>query len=535
MESKKKWINNILTRRFLYLLLFFITIYLCWEKPTNVFFTTFFSSFFLLRLIFCLKRSFIRNFLVINLLMICFITLFINYKYGDISTSMIMSVIGVNAAVSMGTVKTFGVSFALLFISILSILLFLTINISKARYSLKEKFLLIFTILILLCKPLLDGGKHWGYKFYLNNIKYSPTFVSQPYLDQFKIFFGPVISAISVYTENALNTYKYNKVKHRYLPEYVSIDKSNKQVKNIVYVIGESSNPGRYAIYGYGEKTTPNLSRMKEENKICLFFNVHSPAAQTRLAVPMLTSLESPRERKNLFKYKNLIEMAQSQTFKTYWFDAQMQNNMWNKPFGYIAQYAEVLQTPEGNNTGFTLSEGQDEKLMPAIEHYFRQSSGKNFFVIHLMGNHLPYGSFQTTPDVTFKDPYDTSVYQVDSMLNKIISLSDKYLKEYQLVYISDHGEVVGSGHGYPTKDNEMYRIPFLMTSSDYCDDVQNFRSSSGELNSNMIKFLILKMLGYSVSNKKLADEKNHSQLILNEKEEIINYDNLNNMPLLGH
>lgn len=501
--------------------------YLCWDKPSHVFFTTFFTTFFFARIIFCVKNNLLRNFLVVNLVVISILTIFIIYKYGDISTSMVMSTLGVNLGVSYGTIKTFGLSFLLLFLFVLCLTIFLAINISHANYSRKERTILIVAIFILLGKPISNGINEWGLQFYANNIKYSPTFISQPYLDQYKILFGITISALSIYSENAVNSYKYDKKNHNETPEFIKFDATKKKIKNIIYVIGESSNPERYGIYGYTKNTTPNLSLLKEQNKLCVIDRVHSPAAQTRLAVPMLTSLETPSERDNLFNYKNLIELAKSASYKTHWFDAQMQKNMWNKPFGYIAQYADVLQTPEGNNTGFEIKEGEDENLVPAIEHYFKESKEHNFFVIHLMGNHLPYGSFQKRPPVEFPDPYDTSVYQVDYILNKILSLANIYLKDYQFVYVSDHGEVVGAGHGFPTTENEMYKVPLIMTQSDFCKRFSQHRRGNDYISTNLLKYTILDMMGYDVSLERIKNEENKQDIILNEKEDIINFSQL--------
>nr|WP_241593007.1 hypothetical protein [Rosenbergiella epipactidis] len=93
--------------------------------------------------------------------------------------------------------------------------------------------------------------------------------------------------------------------------------------------------------------------------------------------------------------------MAKEQKYKTYWFDAQMQNNMWNKSFGFISKYADVRLVPDGNNTEFPINEGADLKLLSYVKEYFSKPAEKNFYVIHLMGNHLPY-SYNGGQDVSF-------------------------------------------------------------------------------------------------------------------------------------
>ncbi|EPK0738407.1 phosphoethanolamine transferase [Klebsiella aerogenes] len=533
MSNFFKFLGYLKTRRFLYFILFFLSLALCWLDPTNVFFTTFFSVFLLLRLIFCIRNRIIRNSLVIFVSLITFLTYFIYQKYGGLSTSMVMSTFGVGLSVSLGTVQTFGLKFLVGFLFILFVISLLSIKIPKACYSIKERVVLTVCLILILSKPVFDGISFWGAKFFINNLEYSPTFISQPYIDQYKIFFGPLISSVSIIAENIVDDVKYKKIDHEEYPDYIKNKTAGST--NIIYVIGESSNPGRYGIYGYGKDTTPNLSQMDRDGKICVVNNVHSPAAQTRLAVPMLVSFETPLQRGNLFKYKNLIEMAELQGYHTYWFDSQMQNNMWNKPFGYLAKYAEVLQTPEENNTRFPINEGQDEKLLPAIKHYFKESQERNFYVIHLMGNHLPYSARRGGEDNPMVDDYDASIYNVDDTLQSIFTFADSYLKDYKLVYVSDHGEVVGQGHGFPSSDNEMYKIPLLMNDASWCAKAEQLRNNNHYFSSDLTKLLVLEMMGYSVSDQHLRDAVKNSDFVLNEKEDAIRFSELRDVPLPQH
>jgi len=77
-------------------------------------------------------------------------------------------------------------------------------------------------------------------------------------------------------------------IEHDSLPKYVKKEESNQN--NIILIIGESSNPHRYGIYGYDKDTTPYLQKLEDNGKLYKSQNVHSTAAQTRLAVPMLVS-----------------------------------------------------------------------------------------------------------------------------------------------------------------------------------------------------------------------------------------------------
>ena len=65
------------------------------------------------------------------------------------------------------------------------------------------------------------------------------------------------------------------------------------------------------------------------------------------------------------------------------------------------------------------------------------------------MGNHLPYSARRGGEDNPMVDDYDASIYNVDDTLQSILPLRIPILKITSWFYVSDHGEVVGQGHGF--------------------------------------------------------------------------------------
>lgn len=519
------FIRYFYSRRSIYTLTLVLSLALCWSDKVSVFFTTFASSILLIKLLFCINNARIRNVIIIFVCLLNMVIYFIYTKYGGLSTSMIMAMFGVGLSLSIGTIKTFGVKFIAIIIAAILLISLVTINSPKAKYSRIEKYILGLAFLFVVSKPIFDGISFWGGKFFFKNLQYTPTMISQPYIDEYKILIGPLVSAAAILVEDAINTSKYKKVAHSHYPSFVRNDGT--PVDNIIYIIGESSNPSRYGIYGYKDMTTPNLSQMIKSNKICAVQQVHAPASQTRLAVPMLTSFSTPANTENLFAYKNLIEMAKVNGYQTYWFDSQIQSGLWNKTFGYISQYADVFLTPDRNNTDYAVGEGEDDKLIPAITHYFQANKSRNFYVIHIMGSHLPYAARRGKDNNPFKDDYDASIFNTDRLINEIIEQADLSLKNYKLVYVSDHGEVVGAGHGFPTFDNEMYQIPLISNDKSFCDRASLLRNGSGYFSSDLTKFMILEMLGFTIDASKMKHLAEKSDEILDEKEEVVSFSSL--------
>ena len=302
VNSVLKKIGITRVRRFIYFINFIFCLLLCFQDKTQIFFTTFLSSFIFLRLLFCIKKRKIRVILLTLFFILSIVSLFIRLKLGSISTSMIMAALGVSLKASMGTLNTLSLS-VLLFSGLLIIItLFLILKGEVAHYSRNEGLAYITTLLIILSLPIFQGIKEWGRHFFINNIKYAPTFISQDYLDNYKLFWGEFISATLVISEEIINDHNYQSSPHNETPDFITV-KGLPAEKHIIYIIGESSNPNRYSAYGYSANTTPNIESWKETGKICLINKVHSPASQTRVAVPMLTSFSGPKNQGWLFKY----------------------------------------------------------------------------------------------------------------------------------------------------------------------------------------------------------------------------------------
>lgn len=143
------------------------------------------------------------------------------------------------------------------------------------------------------------------------------------------------------------------------------------------------------------------------------------------------------------------------------------------------------------------------------------------------MGSHLPYSARRGNGENPFTDDYDASVFNTDRFISQIIEQADRSLKNYKLVYVSDHGEVIGAGHGFPTKDNEMYQIPLITNDRALCGSISPLRHASGYFSSDLTKYLILNMLGFRVDSHEMKHLVDKSDKILDEKEDLISFSSL--------
>lgn len=128
-----------------------------------------------------------------------------------------------------------------------------------------------------------------------------------------------------------------------------------------------------------------------------------------------------------------------------------------------------------------------DEKILPLLDDSLnKNSSAKNFYVLHLLGTHLDYKARYPVEYEVFKaedEPaaeslhrefqaaYDNAVLYNDFVVDEIIKRFED--KDAVVIYIADHGEDVLEdgvhlGH-YPLGGARQFEIPMIVWLSDAC------------------------------------------------------------------
>ncbi|MFT8972806.1 phosphoethanolamine transferase [Zymomonas mobilis] len=300
---------------------------------------------------------------------------------------------------------------------------------------------------------------------------------------------------------------------------------------NIIFVMGESSFVGRYGVYGYkAQNTTPYMNVMAFYKKICTIPRVHSAANLTDFSVPMTFSFFAPRKQELLQSEKNIIELAHDNGYKTFWIASQDGSSSYARTYGYISEFSDYVTRQDFNNQKNGVN-WQDESLLPVIKEKFLDGNAYKFYVIHIMGSHENYKDKRTAEDISAlpnADEYDQSIHRTDRILHQIIDMADHELGDYTLVYTSDHGEVVGMGHGLQYGGYDQYNIPMIVRdpTGEYCRYVEKLRNVDGYYSSLMNKYLILDMLGYDI-DPKVIEEARHTDPILHSDAKVYDYKNI--------
>lgn len=274
----------------------------------------------------------------------------------------------------------------------------------------------------------------------------------------------------------------------------------------IVFVIGESSSPSRYHIYGYPGATTPEMERIFTGSGSCVTEKVHSSAPITRNSISLSLSFYTPENEENLFREKSIIEMAQDQGYKTYWLGAQPVFGVHGSKYGFIANRSDVI----------TIDEDNDMALPGLLKKALAEPDEYKFIIVHLLGSHKPYANYTDAEKNRFSDEYDRTIRYTDRITGNLYDETTAAADNYTFIYTSDHGELIGKGHGF-TNGSEQFMIPFLYKSGDSsfdCRFIEKYRNQDGWLSGLMNKYILSELLGYSLNPELVETEKNNDRVL---------------------
>lgn len=271
-----------------------------------------------------------------------------------------------------------------------------------------------------------------------------------------------------------------------------------------VWVIGESSRPQNWSLFGYSKATTPLLA---ERRGLIALPDVVTTAPLTSVAVPSMLSLAPISDWNAILKESSVVGVFRELGFQTAWLSTQ-EADVWA---GIIPQIAN-----EADQTRF-FDHAHDAALLEPIRKIIDglPNGAKLFLVVHTKGSHFEYSRRYPAEYARFggnnpslKDTYDNSVLYTDWFLDKVIDILAAKQYRSALVYISDHGENLRDDSrrllGHSIGNEYDLRVPALLWFSDafwdahreqICDSTERL---VGALSSSDLSHSFLDLLGAS-------------------------------------
>ncbi len=266
------------------------------------------------------------------------------------------------------------------------------------------------------------------------------------------------------------------------IPPKVILTRNEADIPDVVFILGESTDRNRMALYGYSLPTTPRLLERSREGGLYTFQDVISPHSHTMLVMEKLFTFYRYGDEGRWFDYPNLFSILRAAGYRTVWL-----SNQESAILGVVGKFF----AGQCDENRFTLirdhgDDGMvyDGALLPLLDEALASSSKKNFYVLHLMGTHMGYrmrypkeftqfssadeGGFEgiTEAQKQVRAEYDNAVLYNDFIVDEIIRRFEK--RDAIIIYISDHGEEVYEerdffGHEEALGSYHMIEIPMLV------------------------------------------------------------------------
>lgn len=307
-------------------------------------------------------------------------------------------------------------------------------------------------------------------------VVYTDFFTDNQYLPIQRAYASAQVALKNIEAYNVLSS-KVNK--------QIVLTENKSKIKNIVFILGESTNRNHMGLYGYALPTTPNLQKLQEQGEASVFDNVISPHSTTVAVLSKLFTFCHYESDKEWYEYSNLIDVMSAAGYKTFWLSNQESSGIWGNVAQLFAQHSkdhEFTRIRESHEDYGIL----DGELLPVIDRALQAREEKNFFVIHLMGAHGAYYNRYPYAFAKFNSndikidtdeakklvvaQYDNAVYYNDYIVNEIINRFRD--DETLVIYVSDHGEAVYDENGFaghieenPTR--HMIEIPLIFWESE--------------------------------------------------------------------
>ena len=210
-----------------------------------------------------------------------------------------------------------------------------------------------------------------------------------------------------------------------------------------VWIVGESSRPGNWSLFGYGRDTSP---RMRTTAGVVGLPNMLSTAPHTSIAVPSMLSLQPITDWPAVIGTRSVVSAFNEAGFKTYWFSAQ-EADSWGGYVPWVAAEAKRRRYFDRIFDGVLLDE-----FRSVVADAGR--GDKVFIVLHTKGSHIDYTRRYPPEFDRFKTPggayrervidsYDNSILYTDWFIAEVIATLAQHKGHSALLYASDHGENV--------------------------------------------------------------------------------------------
>lgn len=283
------------------------------------------------------------------------------------------------------------------------------------------------------------------------------------------------------------------------------------QIKDlqIIFILGESVRADHLQINGYERETNPLLN---QETNLISFPKTFTTHTYTGASVPQILSNASIYDdyEKPIISLIDVLNQAQ---IPTIWIGNQTPEKSY---LSFIENSTQRIFV-DPTHSEFSFSKALDETMLPEFQKELKPNQSQ-FMLIHMMGSHWYYENRYPKEFQKFKpviqskyipsnsaesmiNSYDNTLVYLDYFIYKIIQTLKKENSNAILIYVSDHGELLGEEgkwlHAQLGNTNAVREPAVFVWYSDQFE--QKFPEKINSMKSNQQKLIPLDFVFHSV------------------------------------
>ncbi len=422
----------------------------------------------------------------------------------DVSLEVMASIFETHAAEATSMLKKIWLPAIVAFAAVTALLIFAQKELKEDGLSRKYSAIALLAYLLLILPAICY--KRIKYEHQEELFIEFPVRVVQDKVNMYAPLLYGNIATIVAYREEMKLLSQFAETEKK-LPEGIAYSDTIQAPQKIYLVIGESAYRKHLSLYGYDVKTTPFLDSLSQiEPPVLRHYKGIAAASFTRNVLRMALSFASPRDMTPFYEEKTLINLANDAGYDTYWISNQGSSGIQDSYLGYLAASTKEAIFTQG---GYLANDDFD--LIPLLKKA-HSDSRRQFFVIHLVGSHNDYSDrydaedAQAIPgDNSLKNEYDRSIHHTDRILREICKVMQQDSTAVFL-HFSDHGEILGKGHGPWKNGVAQFDIPFLTIkrNAPRIDSVMDkyLDPETKLINNSSTIYILAEMMGYIIPRK---------------------------------
>lgn len=317
------------------------------------------------------------------------------------------------------------------------------------------------------------------------------------------------------------------------LPKGISFDPEKESPQKLFFVIGESAGRHRMSLYGYEKETTPFFDSLAVVEPTPLrIYDAYAPASITRDAMRIILSFATPLEAKPFFENYNIVDLANMAGYETVWISNQDRVGESDSYIGFVSAKAKESYYEKD----FVK---EDFKLLSYVKEAYKPGK-KQFFIIHLLGSHVPYNERYDEVDAKalpalpgekhITTEYDRTIHHTDRLMRDLYQIV-KQDSSSILYYFSDHAELVeNGGHGVMVFERGLFDIPMVTINNSPLKTDSIFQRymvpETTLINSSSSIYILSEMMGYTITDQAIQKPLEDSRYIFHVDKNPYLYEN---------